>query len=862
MDYLYDTIIREFGKRGLHDTIVPTTIIDNLRPSYSPRSYQLEAFKRFILCYTEDFKGKPAKPLHLLFNMATGSGKTLIMAGLMLYLYEKGYRNFLFFVNSNTIIKKTKDNFLNPQASKYLFSDKLIIDSRAVHIREVENFDEADTENINIKFTTIQQLHSDLHNAKENSITLEDFEDKKVVLIADEAHHFNKTTKEQRDAEQLHLKEKPSWENTVATIAQAHYDNDNILLEFTATLDYDSQAVAQKYQSRVIYKYGLAQFREDKYSKEINLIRSDYAENERIIQALVINLYRQELAAAHTINLKPVILFKAKHTIEESEQNKVRFHKLVEDLSAEMIENIQKSIVPIVKKAFQFFASRGMSNAEIAKRIQANFKEENCISANSDTEAEINQILLNTLEEDNNPIRAVFAVQKLNEGWDVLNLFDIVRLYETRDAKSGRSGKTTISEAQLIGRGARYFPFTLDAGQDPFTRKFDDDADNNLKILEELYYHTIEDSRYISELKKALVQTGIYEDDANTIQLSLELKPEFKESSFYQTGEVAFNKRVPKNYDNIRSFADLGVKKKNIRYTLASGVGRVSSAFFELEAEPSIEEEAKQKDISLNDIPPHIIRFALSQNPFYYFDSLLRYFPNIPSLSHFIESDNYLNGLAITFNGIQSRLDDISNKDYLSAIHKLLAAMETDIKSHLTEYEGSEYQPHAICEVFIDKDILVDKDSERAKGQEELIKEKPWYAYNANYGTSEEKAFVEMFARGVQDLQEKFTDIYLIRNERIVKIFDKLGRAFEPDFLLFCKRDNKKLNYQVFIEPKGEHLIAHDKWKEDFLNELRKDKKTIAIHNGKCCITGVPFYHNTKENEFKERLNEVLQDRM
>ena len=45
--------------------------------------------------------------------MATGSGKTLGMAGLILYLYTKGFRNFLFFVNSNNSIKKTKDNFLN-----------------------------------------------------------------------------------------------------------------------------------------------------------------------------------------------------------------------------------------------------------------------------------------------------------------------------------------------------------------------------------------------------------------------------------------------------------------------------------------------------------------------------------------------------------------------------------------------------------------------------------------------------------------------------------------------------------------------------------------------------------------------------
>ena len=44
----------------------------------------------------------------------------------------------------------------------------------------------------------------------------------------------------------------------------------------------------------------------------------------------------------------------------------------------------------------------------------------------------------------------VFAVDKLNEGWDVHNLFDIVRLYNTRDPdKSGKVGKTTMSEAHL-----------------------------------------------------------------------------------------------------------------------------------------------------------------------------------------------------------------------------------------------------------------------------------------------------------------------------------------------------------------------------------------------------------------------------
>src|SRR5690606_12685877 len=254
----------------------------------------------------------------------------------------------------------------------------------------------------------------------------------------------------------------------------------------------------------------LAQFRIDKYSKEINLIRSLYDEQERIIQALILNLYRQELASSNNINLKPVILFKAKRTIKESEQNKENFHKLIDDFSVAMVEKIQKtSTVPIVQKAFLFFEAKGISANEIVKRIQTNFRFENCISANNDAEAEQNQIMLNTLEDENNPIRAVFAVQKLNEGWDVLNLFDIVRLYEGQNTGGSNTavGKTTLSEAQLIGRGARYYPFELEEGQDKFTRKFDDDQANDLKILEELYYHTKEDSRYISELKKALVES-------------------------------------------------------------------------------------------------------------------------------------------------------------------------------------------------------------------------------------------------------------------------------------------------------------------------------------------------------------------
>ncbi|GEN76293.1 DEAD/DEAH box helicase family protein [Chryseobacterium hagamense] len=848
MEFLHELFNNPFAKKALSQVSIPNEITDNLK--FGIRPYQEEAFRRYLYTEQESFEGKPEKPLHLLYNMATGSGKTMVMAGLMLHLYAKGYRNFLFFVNSNNIIQKTKDNFLSPQTSKYLFREKIVIDGKEVLIKTVDNFDESDRENINIKFTTIQQLHTDLNNTKENSITFEDFKNKELVLIADEAHHLNSGTK------RGHLF--GSWEETVLQVLHRNFNN--VLLEFTATLDYESRQIVDKYRDKVIYKYDLAQFRRDKFSKEIHLVRSMYDERDRMIQALVLNLYRQELAAFHQINLKPVILFKAKRTIRESEINKENFHILIRDFSETMVEHIRKtSTVPVVQKAFQFFDKRNISLKDIACRIQSDFREENCLSANHDAEAEKNQILLNTLEDEKNPVRAVFAVQKLNEGWDVLNLFDIVRLYEDRDGRDGKPGKTTLSEAQLIGRGARYFPFALKEGDELYVRKYDDDVSNDLKVLEELYYHTKEDSRYISELKRALVESGIYEDEAKLETKKLILKPTFKSSELYQKGVIFSNRKIPKSFAHVKSIDDMGITKTNFRYRLSSGGGSVSGVFLDEENPVSCDHNMKLKDISIRDIPANVLRSALSRNPFYYFANLCRYFPNLMSIRDFMISKEYLGALAVTFLGTEVRLQEISHSDYLRALTGLLHNIETEIKSNTAEFEGSGFYPQLIRQVFRDKEIRVGKGSPRSEGQEDLLSNESWYAYNANYGTTEEKKFVELFARRFESLNQKLHHIHLIRNEREIKIYDKKGRAFEPDFILFCsRREDQQLTYQVFIEPKGVYLTGYDQWKENFLKEIEREHKAIEIHTDHYLIKAVPFYNYGNENEFKRILDETL----
>jgi type III restriction enzyme len=524
----------------------------------------------------------------------------------------------------------------------------------------------------------------------------------------------------------------------------------------------------------------------------------------------------------------------------------------------------------MIKKAKQFFENWNITVEQLTQKIKNNFREENCLSANeSDTKDKKKQEiglksdqLLNTLEESGNPIRAIFAVQKLNEGWDVLNLYDIVRLYEGQNTggSNKKVGATTISEAQLIGRGARYYPFRLNENQDKYKRKYDDDTANDLKVLEEMYYHSKDEPKYISELKKALIETGIYEDEDNLITKELELKPEFKATDFYKTGQVFYNKKIEKDFGKVKSFDDLGVKKRNIVFELSSGIGKTTSAFdFELEATDSNDTVIKPKDILLKNIPFHIIQYALTQNPFFYYDNLVKYFPNMVSIRNFINSESYLASLSITFKGIHKRLENISNKEYLSAITILLQTIEHELKNNVTIFEGSHFVHDYVHRIFTDKQLKINKNDERANGQESLVSNESWYAYNANYGTTEEKDFVELFARKFEDVNKKYDNIFLVRNERQLFIFDRQGRRFEPDFVLFCKqKTGEEISYQVFIEPKGQHLIKNDQWKEDFLVELRSKKDIFTIHSDKYLITGVPFYNSNDQNQFYCNLEQVL----
>ena len=367
---MLDQILDTLSDNDVIDKQMPQSITQNLNPNCPLRPYQVEAFARFIHCLHEDVSGNPLpRPLHLFFNMATGSGKTLIMAGLILYLYEQGYRNFLFFVNADNIIEKTKDNFLNETSKKYLFNEIIYLNGEQVSIDKAENFDGVNPDKINICFTTIQKLHSDLNTERENGLTFDDFAKKKIVLLSDESHHTNVFTREQMD---LPLeKQKPSWENTVEKIFIAN--DQNLLLEFSATFEENNEAIVEKYENKILYQYDLVKFRNDKYSKDISIVRSDFKGTDRMLQALILHYYKQSVAEINDIQLKPVILFKSR-TIPESNRNKAEFHELIENLTDTDIDAMRQSEVSIIKRAFRYFGDQQISSDEIVRFLRKTLK--------------------------------------------------------------------------------------------------------------------------------------------------------------------------------------------------------------------------------------------------------------------------------------------------------------------------------------------------------------------------------------------------------------------------------------------------------------------------------------------------------
>ena len=877
MKMLQDTLREEFGKRYIAEVGLPEYFAASLNPNMKLRPYQKECFRYFITYWQNDFDAKELKP-HLLFHMATGSGKTLIMAGLMLYLYEQGYRNFLFFVDSSNIIEKTKDNFLNPSSAKYLFGQSVHIGNKQVEIRLVDNFQAADGDCINLCLNTIQGLHASLNSPRENSVTYDDFAEHKVVLISDEAHHSNTATKKgramlagdmQASIPELEFEQTGDWETTVMNILRSN--EANVLLEFTATEDFQDENIADKYENKVIFDYPLKKFREDGYSKEISVVQSDLSPMDRAVQGVLLSQYKRKLFAGINQDIKPVMMLKSK-TIAENKRFHEEFINVIRQLNVADIERIAVNAKGDMLDVFSYMAENGIEPDNLLLEIKEDFKEDNLLLVDGNNISPDKQSKLNSLESKDNGIRAVFAVDMLNEGWDVLNLFDIVRLYETRDSGQGKVGKTTMQEAQLIGRGARYMPFAEPTGELPVgERKYDQDTTNRLRVLETLHYHSVSNPKYIHELRTAMVQTGIVAEKVKTLELKL--KASFKETELYNRGYVFVNDQ--ESYVLNEDVVSLGDGISNRVYKVRINSGRMSTGLI-FGNEDSQTSSIPYRMFKFKDLGSHVIRAAINRSDAFKYSELKARYPNLKSVKEFVESPSYLAGINIQVYAAQDELDDMEQKNKLYCAVEVLKQIEPLLSKGGVGYKGSkQFRPEYVRDVFREKsqNFALDSSSDKEYGKSMKETENPelrmdlscadWYAYEDCFGTSEEKYLIRYIESIYPKLAEKFDDIYLLRNEKDLKIYSfDTGEAYQPDYVLFLKKKNDggKADYiQIFIEPKGLHLRTADKWKEDALGQIRENADILFPTQGAGFnVWGMPFFTESKRRIFEEAICDAL----
>ena len=857
---------------------IPRYITDNLNPNKPLRDYQQAALKHFIYLYEHD---KPAAK-HLLFNMATGTGKTLVMAGCILYLHQKGYRNFLFLVHQIQIKEQALKNFTDYKFNKYLFNPGGIrINGRHIDIKLINNIYESNRYAINLMFFSTPLLYSRLKEDREDGLTASDFESDNMVIVADEAHRLNVDT---RSKSKKVVEEMDNWENAVMSAVKARPEN--LLLEFTATVELANRSIREKYTDKLVYRYDFLEFNKAGYSKDVKFLYSQevHTEDQKrllIINAVALSEYRRLLAERTMgVHIKPIILVKSTK-ISKSEEDRQFFDDVISSLQPDDLNRLKEigrqnkdreheilsDMFEWIEKPTSSLISQNDYTGLVAfvAEIRNSFTHDNTLTYNSKQKERADILAL--LDSPKNTVRAIFSVNALNEGWDVLSLYDIIH-FDISDNK-----KVSQQDIQLIGRGARYYPYELPKSYrldddselrfldvnpyknleyDKYKRKFDNDPNDTGRILETFVYHFVKTGMFLDNLRRELLGEGIVSEGVET--KTIRLKKKFLASETYKKGFVLVNKKEKR--------MKTGADELDTTFNRVIKAGAYNLKVADLSDADQNQIIANQKTDTIHITEKYfsrpIIQKALisAENNFFRFNNLKQYLVELRTIDGLI--DKLLPQYEIAYIHEKGKeIDNLTAKEKLQLlVGVILPEVRKAIDLSLPAETGSNvFKPVSLAQIFSqEKNIhlmsfpeenpetgekIFKSRDERAQSQSAHhnpilkydVKSADWYAYDENYGTGEEKKFVKFIASQIDSLRAKYegAEIYLIRNELEYWLFNPLdGRRFSPDYILLINDVRSgQMYYQCLIEPKGGHLLKHDAWKEKSLISLASESKIV-----------------------------------
>jgi type III restriction enzyme len=603
------------------------------------------------------------------------------------------------------------------------------------------------------------------------------------------------------------------------------------------------------------------------------------------------------------IDLKPIVLIKSVK-ISQSEEDREFFDSVISSLHPDDLkrllelgkENINREH-EILKDMFAWLSDpkNGMVTTgdwdglhKFVNEIRASFAHDNTLIYNSQKKEKAD--LLPLLDSPRNTIRAIFSVNALNEGWDVLSLYDIIH-FDISESK-----KVSLQDIQLIGRGARYFPYELPKEYTPdeksnlslefslrnlefdkYKRKFDNAPYERGRVLETFVYHFVKTGMFLENLQRDLLGEGIINEGVE--KKTITLKQHFLESDTYTKGFLLVNQKQKRTKTTDEEI------DTTFNRTIKAGLYNLRArALSDYEQNQQIASQ-KTKKIKVTEeyFSEPIIRKALvsAEANFFRFNNLIHHLPDLNSVDELIEK--YLPQYEITYT-----YEDGKDINLLSAQEKLqllVGAILPEVRRRIDIYMPREsgsnvFRPVSLSQVFgqekniylmsfpttdpvTGKKVFISTD-ERAKAQSEHdnpelqynVKDAVWYAYSENYGTSEEKKFVRYLASQIEDLQNTYkgAEIYLIRNELDYWLYSiNDGRRFSPDYILIINDvENKQLYYQVIIEPKGGHLLEQDSWKEEALIALNNDSEVIFDSKETDKKAYSDYLNEMKKNGYKE----------
>jgi type III restriction enzyme len=453
---------------------------------FALRPYQMEAMSAFQLFWQDGFDSRSLKQKTVQegkndddkivqwnkvgFEMATGSGKTLLMGATILDLWHKGYKDFLILTPNTILFDKTIENF-TPRAVKSIFGDgwnltyNLVTgnsyrdktcnyeDDRDIsfYVFNMQKFyDKAASSGPKDGEDTMKgtpyvrrPLEESLWRDKSGNHTIsfvEFLRECRPVIISDEAHHYQ---------------QKKTTEAIFELLPSA-------VLEFTAT-SLEKGGESESFGQNNLYKYPMQRYINEGYGKRIFAVGcgtgdekataevSD-SDKQKLVWGMLIHLLKWESLTAVNAPVKKTMLLTKARSINHADAIDTYLKNWPDSISGEVdevLEQVNREGTDIAKIVRQYTPK---NKTELVKKLSAVAKSVFTIHSENKSDDEI---WTDYKSLDDNKAEIVNQVRIFTEGVDYDNFYTIVILGDTN--YEGKIKKASLVAAQLIGRGLRLY---------------------------------------------------------------------------------------------------------------------------------------------------------------------------------------------------------------------------------------------------------------------------------------------------------------------------------------------------------------------------------------------------------------------